>query len=73
MEKAIRLIKILTKNYTKPISEKYAKVVLQVSTLEERINTFTLVGMKDRAQELNKNLSLLISKIRNEFKDDKDV
>ncbi len=73
MEKATRLIKSLTKNYTKPISEKYAKVVLQVSTLEERIKTFSLVGMTDRANELNAQLVLLIAKVRDEFKDDKDV
>jgi len=73
MEKAIRLIKVLTEDYTKPISEKYVKTALQVSTLEERIKTFSLVGMPDRAKELNAKLILLIEEVKKEFKEDNDV
>ena len=73
MKKATRLIQTLSENYTKPISEKYAKVILQVNTLEERIETFTLVGMDKRAKELNAQLILIIEKVKKEFKDNKDV
>ena len=73
MKKASELIKILTKNYTIPISEKHANTVLKIATLEERISTFALVGMDDKVKELNKNLFLILEKIREEFKGDNDV
>jgi len=73
MEKATKLMKILTQNYTKPISEKYANSVIKVATLEERISTFKLVGMNEKADKLIEGLNSILTKIRDNFKDDSDV
>ena len=65
-------MKILSHEHTKPLSEKYAKVVLQVATLEERINTMMSFGMVDRAKELQVTLLTLLEAIRQEFIDDEN-
>jgi hypothetical protein len=72
VKKATQLFEILSYNHTKPLKEKYAKVVLQVATLEERINTLMSFGMVDRSKELQGNLIELLEAIRKEFVDEEN-
>lgn len=70
MKKATKLFEILSYDYTKPLKEKYAKLVLQVATLEERINTLMSFGMVDRSKELQDTLIELLEAIKQEFIDE---
>ena len=72
MKKATKLFEILSYNHTKPLKEKYAKVVLQVATLEERINTLMSFGMVDRSRELQATLVELLEAIKQEFIDEEN-
>ena len=72
MKKAAQLFKIISYNHTKPVKEKYAKVVLQVATLEERINTMMSFGMVDKAKALQITLVELLEAIRKEFIDEEN-
>ena len=66
-------MQILSHNHTKPLSEKYAKVVLKVATLEERIKIMMSLGMVGKAKELTDTLVGLLKAIRAEFiKDEED-
>jgi len=70
LEKAIKLIKILTHNHTKLLNKKYVKVVMQIATLEERIRVFDDFGMLDRVRAFNSALEKLIVSIKKEFRDE---
>lgn len=72
MKQATKLIKSLTNNYTIPLSETYSKIVLQVATLEERIRTFTALGMIEKSDKMNKQLENLIRQIKKDFRNEKD-
>lgn len=65
-------MEILSENHTKTIPEKYAKVILQVATLEERINTLMDFGMVNKSQELQKSLIDLLTAVRQEYDDDQN-
>lgn len=71
MSKAINLFNILTKNHTKALPEKYAKVVVQVARIEERIDAFKEFGMMERATKMNKELIILLEAVVDEYKEDK--
>lgn len=60
-------MQILTKNYKKILPEKYAKVILQIATLEERISALMSFGMVDKANEINVLLIELLEAIKNEY------
>ena len=60
-------MQILTKNYKKILPEKYAKVILQIATLEERISALMSFGMVDKANEINILLIELLEAIKNEY------
>jgi len=70
VKKATQLMKILTKNYKAILPEKYAKVVLQVAILEERINTLMSFGLVDKASEMSKSLVELLEDIKKDYKDE---
>lgn len=70
MKKAEKLMKILSENYTKPIPEKYAKVILQVATLEERVSAMMSFGLTEKAKEISAALFELIQAIRDEHERD---
>ena len=63
-------MQILTSNYTIPISEKYGKMIIQVATIEERINGLMSFGMVDRAREVNDSLVSLLEEIKKEYERD---
>ncbi len=67
MKKATKLMEILSANYTKIIPEKYAKLILQVATLEERIKTLMDFGMMDKSMELNGALVDLLEEVKREY------
>ena len=69
MKKATKLMEILTKNYRRILPEKYAKVILKVAILEERINTLMSFGMVDKANEMNKSLVELLEAVKKDYKD----
>ena len=70
MKKAEQLFKILTENYKKVIPEKYAKVILQIATLEERINALTSFGMTDKSKEINNSLIELLAALKKDYEDE---
>ena len=70
MKKAEKLLEILTENHTKVLPQKYAKVILQVATLEERITAMLSFGFTEEPKELSIALVDLIKAIRDEY--DKD-
>lgn len=65
-------MQILTKNHTVVLPEKYAKVVLQVATLEERIKTMMSFGMVDKSKELSISLVELLEAVKKEFINDEN-
>jgi len=69
VKKATKLMEILTKNYRRILPEKYAKVILKVAILEERINTLMSFGMVDKAAEMNKSLVELLEAVKKDYKD----
>lgn len=73
MKKAIQLMKILSHEHTKPVQEKYAIVILQVATLEERIALMMSFGMVEKAKALQEALILLLESIKKEFMDDEGL
>ena len=66
-------MQILSHEYTKPVIEKYAIVILQVATLEERINLMMSFGMTEKAKALQEALVLLLEAVKKEFIEDKDT
>ena len=70
MKKAEQLMDILTQGHTKVLPAKYAKVVLQVATLEERISSMMSFGLVDKANQLTAALIDLLQAVRDEY--DKD-
>lgn len=60
-------MEILSVKYTKVIPEKYAKLILQVATLEERIKTLMDFGMVDKSTELNNALIALLEEVKREY------
>jgi len=73
MKKAKQLMQILSHEHTKPIKEKYAIVVLQIATLEERISVMMSFGMVDKAKAMQEALVLLLEAVRKEFIDDEGL
>jgi hypothetical protein len=73
MKKARQLMQILSYEHTKPIKEKYAIVVLQIATLEERISVMMSFGMVDKAKAMQEALVLLLEAVRKEFIDDEGL
>ena len=61
---------ILTKNHTEVLPEKYAKIVLQVATVEERIKNFMDYGLVDKSKKLSESLVMLLEAVRKEYEDD---
>jgi len=53
VKKASKLFEILTDNHTKILPEKYAKIVLQIATLEERSSAMMSFGMVDKVKSIN--------------------
>lgn len=72
MRKAETLLQILTHEYTKPLQEKYGKLVVQAAALEERIRVLMEFGMIDKSKELNVALVGLLEDIKKEFDADFD-
>jgi nitrogen fixation/metabolism regulation signal transduction histidine kinase len=70
MSKALNLFRILTKDHKRVLPEKYAKVIVQVARLEERIEGFKDFGMMERAATMNKELVELLEAIVIEYKQD---
>jgi len=70
MERATKLMKKLTDNYSKPISEKYASAIIKITILEERLRTLSSLGLEDRAKEISNSLITLIRSIKKQFKDE---
>jgi len=70
VKKAEQLFKILTKNYRTVIPEKYAKVILQIATLEERINTLMSFGMTEKSKELSESLVELLAALKKDYEDE---
>jgi len=62
-------MQILSYEHTRPLSEEYAKVVLQVATLEERIKVMMSFGLVAEARELNLALIDLLKAVRKDFID----
>lgn len=70
MTKAEKLMKILSHDYTQPIEEKYAKVIIQVATLEEKIKALISLGFKSKAYKINNSIIYLIEEIKKEYERD---
>lgn len=63
-------MEILTKNYKRILPEKYAKVILKIAILEERINTLISFGMTDKAVEMNQSLIELLETIKKDYENE---
>lgn len=70
MKKAEKLMKILTQDHTKVLPAKYARVVLQIATLEERISTLMSFGLTEKPKELSAALVELLQATRDEYERD---
>lgn len=60
-------MEILSENHTKPIAPKYATVILQVATLEERIRSLMSFGLVEESKKLSEALVMLLQEIRDEY------
>ena len=65
-------MQILSHEHTKPVIEKYAMVILQITTLEERISLMMSFGMTEKAKALQEVLVLLLEAVKKEFIEDND-
>lgn len=63
-------MEILTENHTKVLPEKYAKVVLQIATLEERISAMMSFGFTKKSKMLSDNLVQLLQSVKDEYERD---
>jgi hypothetical protein len=63
-------MEILTENHTKVLPEKYAKVVLQIATLEERISAMMSFGFTEKSKMLSDNLVQLLQAVKDEYERD---
>jgi len=70
MSKAEKLLELLTENHTKVLPAKYAKVIIQVATLEERVSAMMSFGLTEKAKEISTALVDLIKAIRDEYEKD---
>ena len=70
MKKATKLMEILTNNHTKVLPAKYAKIILQVATVEERIKNLMGYGLVDKSKKLSESLIILLEAARKEYDDD---
>lgn len=70
MKKASKLFEILTENHTKILPAKYAKIVLQVATLEERSSAMMSFGMTGKAKAVSGTLVTLLEAVKKEFEED---
>ena len=65
-------MEILTENYTRVLEKKYAKVVIQVATLEERISAMMSFGLTRKAKVLSDNLVELLKAVKDEYRRDQN-
>lgn len=70
MKKALQLMGILTEDYTVVIDKKYALAIVQVATLEDRIKSMMSFGLVDKGEELERELIMLLTAVRDEYKED---
>jgi hypothetical protein len=70
VKKATKLMEILTNNHTKVLPAKYAKIILQVATVEERIKNLMGYGLVDKSKKLSESLIILLEAARKEYDDD---
>lgn len=70
MSKALNLFKILTEDHKRVLPEKYAKVIVQVARIEERIESFKDFGLMAKATQMNQELIVLLEAVIAEYKRD---
>jgi hypothetical protein len=67
MQKAKDILRVLSKEYTKPIKEKYIDAALKIASMEERMQMLKSFGLFDKAKVCNDSLIEMMEALKEEF------